>query len=134
MEANMALNIAFNAIPAGSYDGVISDVRFHHSDIAAVIPTYTVEHEGTAYSLSEYLLFDAPSGHPRYNETAKGKGRILTLLGPNPTVRDHDDLAEQLLGIKVRVGVGTRMQDGLPVPKVVTVSRAEPLASQPQGG
>ncbi len=128
----MPLTIAFNAIPAGSYDGRVTDIRFHHSGIDAVILTYTVEHNGTEYSLSEYLPFDAPPMHPRYNDTAKGKSRVIALLGPNPTISDQDDLTRQLLGIEVRVGVGTRMQDGLAVPKVVTVSRANPLAAELQ--
>jgi hypothetical protein len=128
----MPVNLTFNAIPAGSYVGTISDIRFHHGEATAIIPIYSIEHEGRTYSLSEYLPLDAPPEHPRYNDTAKGKGRVLTLLGPNPSIQDQDDLAHQLLGLKVRVAVGTRMQDDLPVPKVVAVARAEPLPNQAQ--
>lgn len=130
----MALNLEFNPLPAGSYVGTVSEIRFHHGEMISLIPTVSVTHDGQIHSISDFLPLDAPTGHPRYNETAKGKGLVLNLLGPNPSISDLDDLAQQMQGLNVRVILVTRNRDGFSVPKISSISRAEPLPQQKQEG
>lgn len=121
----MALDLTFNSIPAGIYSGIISDIRFHEGEFISLIPLCSINHDGQVYTVSDFFPLDAPTCHPRYNDTAKGKGLVLNLLGTDPKIKDLDDLARKLVGLKVRVVVERRKRNGLLVPKIASISLAE---------
>ena len=126
----MALDLTFNSIPAGIYTGIISETRFHDGDYISIIPTFSINHEGRIYTVSDFLPLDAPINHPRYNDTARGKGFVLNLLGTDPKIKDLDDLARKLLGLKVRIVIETKSRNGLQVPKIASVSLLEAPSSK----
>jgi hypothetical protein len=134
METKMALDLTFNSIPAGIYPGTTSDIRFHDGDYISLIPTFSINHQGRVYTVSDFLPLDAPINHPRYNDTARGKGFVLNLLGPDPKIKDLDDLARKLMGLKVRVVIETKKRNGLLVPKIASVSLADVRSSEKSEG
>ena len=118
----MSLDLSWKAIKPGVYTAIINDVQYHYTEIVGLRLSYSIETEAQSDVLSEYLPLDAPKEHPRFNDTAKGKGRVFTLLGTTTKFKDFDDLAEKLLGLEVRLCVSTRYQDGLEVPKINSVT------------
>lgn len=118
----MALDLSWEIFNPGVYPAQISDVQFHYGEVVGLRLSYSVEVGKGIYVLSEYLPLDAPKEHARFNDTAKGKGRVFTLLGSSTKFKDFDDLADKLLGLEVRLSVSTRHQDGLEVAKINSVN------------
>ena len=118
----MTLDLSWETLNPGVYPAQISDVQFHYAEVVGLRLSYSVEVSKRIHVLSEYLPLDAPKEHARFNDTAKGKGRVVTLLGSSTKFKDFDDLADKLLGLEVRLSVSTRHQDSLEVPKINSVN------------
>jgi len=89
-----------------------------------VIAYEVMDEHDHVHQIEELTALDAPVSSPRYNETAKGRSRVKTILEANGKPLDFssvDQVPAALIGCRISIVVGSRTQDGLRVPIVDSI-------------
>ena len=110
-------------LKAGTYDASVVNARVSpKNSIAWLKIVFEVTDEnGEVRQIEDLSLLDAPPASARYSDTAKGKGRVKTILEANGkplACSSVDQVLAALIGCRVSIVIGSRTQDGLRIPIV----------------
>jgi hypothetical protein len=117
----------------GTYDATVKYAHVNQkNEITWLKIVFEVVNEnGEVREIGDFSALEAPPSSPRHGDTAKGKGRVKTILTANGKplgLSSVDQVPAALLGCRVSLVIGSRTQDGLKVP---IVSRVQGPASEP---
>jgi hypothetical protein len=94
-----------------------------------------VDNDGRPFTLTDFLVLDAPQEDSVYIRTAQGKGRVKGIMEANGKALQFSDIQAvpaALIGCRVTIAVGHRDVDGLPAPTVHgIVGPTQPANDQP---
>jgi hypothetical protein len=113
-----------NTIPSpGHYDAEIIRASINpKSDITYLTIEYQiVDQAGRPYSVIELAVLDAKRTSSRHAQSAQGKGRVKSIMEANGkplTFSSIQAVPLELMGCRVRIAVGHKDIEGLPVPVV----------------
>jgi hypothetical protein len=110
-------------LKAGTYNATVLSARvsLKYAITWLKIVFEVTDENGEVRQIEDLSLLDAPFSSARYSNTAKGKGRVKTILEANgkpPALRSVDQVPAALIGCRVSIVIGSRTQDGLRVPIV----------------
>jgi hypothetical protein len=119
-------------LKAGTYNATVLSTRvsLKYAITWLKIVFEVTDENGEVRQIEDLSLLDAPPSSAKYSDTAKGKGRVKTILEANGkplAFSSVDDLPAALFGCRVSVVIGSRTRDGLKVP---TVDRIRELTSE----
>ena len=110
-------------LKAGTYDATVVSARVSPKNgITWLKIVFEVTDEnGEVRQIEDLSPLDAPPASARYSDTAKGKGRVKTILEANGkplACSSVDHVPAALIGCRVSIVIGSRTKDGLRVPIV----------------
>jgi hypothetical protein len=93
-----------------------------------------VDQSGRPYTVIEMAVLDTQRSNPRHSQSAQGKGRVKAIMEANGQPLEFTSIQAvplELIGCRVRIAVGNRYVEGLPVPVVQgIVGPAEPTKDE----
>jgi hypothetical protein len=107
----------------GHYDALIVNASINPKpDIVFLNVEYGIaDHAGRPYVVGDMTVLDAKRTNPRHSQSAKGKGRVQSIMEANGkplTFRNIQAVPPELTGCRVKIAVGHKYVDGFPVPVV----------------
>lgn len=107
----------------GHYDALIVNASINPKpDIVFLNVEYRIaDHAGRPYVVGDMTVLDAKPTNPRHSQSAQGKGRVMSIMETNGkplTFRNIQAVPLELTGCRVKIAVGHKYVDGLPVPVV----------------
>jgi hypothetical protein len=111
--------------PPGQYNATIAGATIHPKSSAIYLGLeYRIVSNGQPFILTELLVLDADPGAPIYSQSARGKGRVKSIMEVNGRSLWFPSIGEvprALIGCRVMIAVRHKNIDGLPTPLVLAV-------------